>query len=453
MGRLFLISRKPSRRIKMKLTASILIASAQAQGRNREGKDSDNTNTDGASFADSFADYFGGYDYGGSSFDYSGFDDSAFGNYNDAFGTDAPATFAATDAPTAAPTFAATEDPFAGYDFSGADDAFASYDGADDSANLDDTVADIVADVVDAAGRPDASDDDAGKSSQFVQAPEVFEVNHADYSTWCFVGTADAQFEADTNKPEAGTAKTAWFSSGNWDVCAGANQVCQIKVTRKQNEIANIVSQCSNQHSCVDNMRANMNPQQAAYGSNKFFASWKNQKCRPTFNVDEAVAYNGGDAPGSAGGRARGATNPSECFYCVEPCRNVNVKNGATLRPSATTADQDAALAGSFCVGRSDEGDALTNSYAFPGFDIFNEASHQTATASAFDTTTKIDSPYLTSTLRLSKLDPNGQTITQDLEISNIQVEQITLLESLDPIPAGLEPLQNNANAVQNPAK
>jgi hypothetical protein len=439
----------------MKLTASILIASAQAQGRNREGKDSDNTNTDAASFSDSFADYFGGYDYGGSSFDYSGFDDSAFGNYNDAFGTDAPATFAATNAPTAAPTaaptFAATEDPFAGYDFSGADDAFASYDGADDSANLDDTVADIVADVVDAAGRPDASDDDAGKSSQFVQAPEVFEVNHLDYSTWCFVGTADATFEADTNKPEAGTAKTAWFNSGNWDVCDGANQVCQIKVTRKQNNIANIVSQCSNQHSCVDNMRANMNPQQTEYGSNKFFASWKNQKCRPTFGVPAAIAYNGG--AGSAGGRARGGTNPSECFYCVEPCRNVNVKNGNTLRPGASTEDQTAALTGSFCVGRSDESDLLTNSFAFPGFDIFDEASHQSATASAFDTDSKVDSPYLTSTLRLSKLDPNGQTITQDLEISNIQVEQITLLEALESLPAGLEPLQNNAAAVQNPAK
>lgn len=439
----------------MKLTASILIASAHAQGRNREGKDSDNSNTDAASFADSFADYFGGYDYGGSSFDYSGFDDSAFGNYNDAFGTDAPATIAATNAPTAAPTaaptFAATEDPFAGYDFSGADDAFASYDGADDAANLDDTVADIVADVVDAAGRPDASDDDAVKSSQFVQAPEIFEVNHLDYSTWCFVGTADATFEADTNKPEADSAKDAWFNAGVWDVCTGANQVCQIKVTRKQNNIANIVSQCSNQHSCVDNMRANMNPQQTEYGSNLFFASWKNQKCRPTFGVDAAIAYNGG--VGSAGGRARGGTNPSECFYCVEPCRNVNVKNGGTLRPLASTAEQEAALGGSFCVGRSDENPLLTNSNAFPGFDIFDEASHQSATASAFDTSLKVDSPYLTSTLRLSKLDPNGQTITQDLEISNIQVEQIKRLEALESIPAGLEPLQNSDAAVQIPAK
>merc|ERR1712001_345749 len=262
MGRVFLILRKPSRRIKMKLTASILIASAQAQRRNREGKDSDNTNTDGASFADSFADYFGGYDYGGSSFDYSGFDDSAFGNYNDAFGTDAPATFAATNAPTAAPTFAATEDPFAGYDFSGADDAFASYDGADTAANLDDTVADIVSDVVDAAGRPDASDAEEGKSSQFIQAPPVFEVDLGTSTTWCWINEGIADFAADTNAPVVNTAINAWYATpGAWSTCDGANQVCQIKVVRQQNEIASIISQCSNQHSCVDNMKSNMNPQ------------------------------------------------------------------------------------------------------------------------------------------------------------------------------------------------
>lgn len=444
----------------MKLTASILIASAQAQGRNREGKDSDNSNTDAASFSDSFAEYFGGYDYGGSSFDYSGFDDSAFGNYNDAFGTDAPATFAATNAPTAAPTaaptFAATEDPFAGYDFSGADDAFASYDGADDAANLDDTVADIVADVVDAAGRPDASNDDAGKSSQFIQEPQIFEVNHADYSTWCFVGTADADFDADSNTPIDGTAATAWFAAGDWNVCAGANQVCQIKVTRKQNNIANIVSQCSNQHSCVDNMKANMNPQQSPYGNNPFFGSWKNQKCRPTFANDKAKAYNGGDVPGSAGGRARGAVNPSECFYCVEPCRNVNVKNGPDLRGAVSTALQEAALKGSFCVGRSDEADGLTNSFAFPGFDIFDEDSHQSASANAYNLLDAVDSPYLTSTLRLSKSDPNGQTIEQDLEISNIQIEQIQQIKVLsesNSLPAGMTNLISGAAVEQNPAK
>jgi hypothetical protein len=440
----------------MKLTASILIASAQAQGRNREGKDSDNSNTDAASFADSFADYFGGYDYGGSSFDYSGFDDSAFGNYNDAFGTDAPATIVATNAPTAAPTaaptFAATEDPFAGYDFSGADDAFASYDGADDAANLDDTVADIVADVVDAAGRPDASNDDAGKSSQFIQQPEVFEVNHDNYSTWCFVGTADATFEADTNKPVADSAKTAWFNAGEWDVCTGANQVCQIKVTRKQNNIANIVSQCSNQHSCVDNMRANMNPQQSAYGTNIFFSSWRNQKCRPTFGIDQAKKYNGGDVAGSAGGRARGAVTPSECFYCVEPCRN---KNAIIPRDPVVSQElQQAALGGSFCIGKSAESFGETNSQAFLGFDIFDEDTHQVAaTAGAYDIVNQIDSPYLTSTLRLSKSDPNGQTIEQDLEISNIQIEQIQQIKALSDannLPAGMQELvASNSVAIQ----
>jgi len=431
----------------MKLTASILIASAHAQGRNREGKDSDNTNTDAGSFSDAFADYFGGYDYGGSSFDYSGFDDSAFGNYNDAFGTDAPATLAATDAPTAAPTFAATEDPFAGYDFSGADDAFASYDGADDAANLDDTVADIVADVVDAAGRPDASDADEGKSSQFVQSPELFEYtpNNNDYSTWCFVGEGEATLLADSNAPDGDTAKTAWFANGQWNVCTGANEVCQIKVTRKQNGISNIVSSCSNAHSCVDNMRSNLNPQQAAYGSNAFFASWKNQKCRPTFGSAAAIAYNGGS--GSAGGRARGGTNPSECFYCVEPCRNAAVVDvGADAGDAAAQTDN---LVNAMCIGRSDQDQNPTNSIAFDTFDIFDEATHISATATTWAFPAQpLDFPYQTSVLRLSKSDSNGITITQDLEISNIQVEQIKLLEAGI---AELDPLINNAPAAVQP--
>merc|ERR1712025_812440 len=443
MGRVFLILRKPGRRIKMKLTASILIASAHAQGRNREGKDSDNSNTDAGSFSDAFADYFGGYDYGGSSFDYSGFDDSAFGNYNDAFGTDAPATLAATDAPTAAPTFAATEDPFAGYDFSGADDAFASYDGADDAANLDDTVADIVADVVDAAGRPDASDADEGKSSQFVQSPPVFEVNNALHSTWCFVGEGEATLLADSNAPDPDTAKTAWFANGGWSPCAGANEVCQIKVTRKQNAISNIVSTCSNAHSCVDNMRSNLNPQQPAYGSNAFFASWKNQKCRPTFGSLAAIKYNGGT--GSAGGRARGGTVPSECFYCVEPCRNSAVLDNS-LNPGDAGA-QLAALQNAMCIGRNDQDQLVTNSEAFTGFDIFDEASHMTATVThnTYDASTVKDAPYQTQVLRMTKLDPNNNQITQDLEISNIQIEQIKILEA-----GGISELLNVINDIDS---
>jgi hypothetical protein len=426
----------------MKLTASILIASAQAQGRNREGKDSDNTNTDSASFTDAFADYFGGYDYGGSSFDYSGFDDSAFGNYNDAFGTDAPATLAATDAPTAAPTaaptVAATEDPFAGYDFSGADDAFASYDGADDAANLDDTVADIVADVVDAAGRPDASDADQGKSSQFIQEPTIFEVNNALYSTWCFVGEGEADYAADSNAPLIDTAKTNWFNSGSWDECAGANEVCQIKVTRKQNEIANIVSECSNAHACVDNMRSNMNPQSAPYGTNVFFSSWKNQKCRPTFGSATAIAFNGGT--GSAGGRARGGTTPSECYYCVEPCRNAAVLDIAANSGDLTAQTDN--LVNAMCIGKSAQDEGPTNSVAFSTFDIFDETTHMLAVSSTYNTATNPDAPYNTSILRLKKFDPNDVEITQDLEISNIQIEQIKLLEG-----GSISELQNVINS------
>merc|ERR1711953_770792 len=426
MGRVFFNLKKPSRRIKMKLTASILIASAQAQGRNREGKDSDNSNTDADSFADSFADYFGGYDYGGSSFDYTGFDDSAFGNYNDAFGTDAPAT----------------EDPFAGYDFSGADDAFASYDGADDAANLDDTVADIVADVVDAAGRPDASDADEGKSSQFIQAPPVFEVDLGTSTTWCYVGEGHATFSPDTNAPVIDTAKTAWFdpSNSSWDKCEGANQLCQIKVVRQQNEIASIISQCSNQHSCVDNMRSNMNPQLTESGTNTFFSSWKNQKCRPTFAQDAAKKYNGADIPNSARGRARGATNPSECYYCVEPCRNRHVV--LNDRSSTDETEQETAIVESMCIGKSAESFGKENSFAFSDgtFDIFDEDSHMIA-VTAFDATTDIDSPYQSAEYTLSRNDVNGAPITQVLEISNIQTEQINQLETVST--AGLEPLVN----------
>jgi len=418
----------------MKLTASILIASAHAQGRNREGKDSDNTNTDSASFSDSFADYFGGYDYGGSSFDYSGFDDSAFGNYNDAFGTDAPATFAATDAPTAAPTaaptVAATEDPFAGYDFSGADDAFASYDGADTAANLDDTVADIVSDVVDAAGRPDASDAEEGKSSQFIQAPPVFEVDLGSSTTWCWINEGIADFAADTNAPVVNTAINAWFATpGAWSTCDGANQVCQIKVVRQQNEIASIISQCSNQHSCVDNMKSNMNPELAASSGNKFFSSWKNQKCRPTFDVAAAIAYNGG--AGSAGGRARGGTIPSECYYCVEPCRNEYVVLNNRPAPALSAAEQLTAMKTSMCIGKTAESSGATSSFAFGSLDIFDEASHQVGALNAIDTTTAVDSPYQSRAYTLSKNDVNNSPITQVVEISNIQAEQIELLETV----------------------
>jgi len=199
-------------------------------------------------------------------------------------------------------------------------------------------------------------------------------------------------------------------------------------------------------------MKANMNPQQSAYGTNTFFSSWRNQKCRPTFKNDQAKAYNGAnDVANSAGGRARGAVTPSECFYCVEPCRNSYVINGG----SASVADQLTALVDSFCIGKSEESEGYKNSLAFPDFDIFDEDSHQDASATAFVVGDKIDSPYLTSTLRLSKSDPNGQTIQQDLEISNIQIEQIQRIKQKsdnDELPVGMTSLLTG-NLEQNPAE
>jgi hypothetical protein len=420
----------------MKLTASILIASAHAQTRGRDSKDTDNENTDGASFGDAFADYFGGYDYGGlsESFDYSGFDDQAFGNYNDAFGTDAPATNAPTAAPTvaatAAPTFAATEDPFAGYDFSGADDSFASYDGADDSATLDDTVADIVADVVDAAGRPDGDDSEDGKSSAFIQQPVAIEasVDLSQYASFCFVGTAEATIDIASNKPTAGDAEASWFQNGAWHHCAGENEVCQIKVTRSRNEIFSIVSKCANNESCVDNMTSNYAPHWGPSGSQQYAKSWARQKCRPTFGEPALQQYNG-----SNNARARGGV-PSECFYCLEPCRaRAAAVVGVTWDDgqSADAAAEELQLKTNFCVGRG-ANDAVDESFgdnaiAFGTFNVFDENTWDTTVLQGtWDPIAgRIDGALLTNPLTLTRTDIHGADETYTTEVSNIQIEQI----------------------------
>merc|ERR1711979_124352 len=432
MGRVFFLVNK--RRIKMKLTASILIASAHAQTRGRDSKDTDNENTDAGSFGDAFADYFGGYDYGGlgESFDYSGFDDQAFGNYNDAFGTDAAPTVAAT----AAPTFAATEDPFAGYDFSGADDAFSSYDGADDSATLDDTVADIVADVVDAAGRPDGDDSEDGKSSAFIQQPVVIEasVDLSQYASFCFVGTAEATFNVADNKPNADATGLS-FSTGSWNHCAGENEVCQIKVTRSRNEIFSIVSKCANNESCVENLNSNYAPHWEPSAGQAFAKSWGRQKCRPTFNNNALKTYNGAQSA-----RARGGV-PSECFYCLEPCRAQAAAVGGVVwaaGQSANAAAESAALAQDMCVGRGANAAADTtvgdNSLAFGTFDIFDEDTWDglVRAQTTWDPSIRIDGALLTQPLTLTRTDVHGAPETYTTQVSNIQIEQIKQRLAMD---------------------
>lgn len=422
----------------MKLTASILIASAHAQTRGRDSKDTDNENTDAGAFGDAFADYFGGYDYGGlgESFDYSGFDDQAFGNYNDAFGTDAPATNAPTAAPTvaatAAPTMAATEDPFAGYDFSGADDSFASYDGADDSATLDDTVADIVADVVDAAGRPDGDDSEDGKSSTFIQnsatiALEGSPLDLSQYSAYCFVGSSEAGFDPVTRKPHATQATDDWFGNGDWHHCSGENEVCQIKVTRRQNEIFSIVSKCANNKSCVDNMKMNYAPHWDPSGDQVFAKSWARQVCRPTFGISDLENYNGANSA-----RARGA-NPSECFYCVEPCR-AQAAVGVTTWTDLGITDaptEKAAMATEQCIGRGFTHGGK-NSVAFDTFDILVESTWLSAaiTYATWDNDVnnvgaRIDGPLLTTELTLVRQDIHDNEESYTATVSNLQVEQI----------------------------
>jgi len=420
----------------MKLTASILIASAHAQTRGRDSKDTDNENTDAGAFGDAFADYFGGYDYGGlgESFDYSGFDDQAFGNYNDAFGTDAPATDAPTAAPTmaatAAPTMAATEDPFAGYDFSGADDSFASYDGADNSATLDDTVADIVADVVDAAGRPDGDESEDGKSSAFIQNSVVIEsIDYSEYASFCFTGTGEADLVLATGKPDATMAKQQWYNNGFWNPCSGENEVCQIKVTRRRNEIFSIVSKCANNKSCVDNMKANYAPHRNPSTGQVYAGSWARQICRPTFGESNLAAYNGADSA-----RARGG-NPSECFYCVEPCRAraATGYNGAAWQDVGINAgNEHTAMATEQCIGKGGLGGE--NSIAFDSFDIFDEASWKsdvtTLTYNTWDNVVanpgaRLDGALLFTELTLTRTDVHGDDETYTTLASNIQVEQI----------------------------
>merc|ERR1712018_845311 len=111
----------------------------------------------------------------------------------------------------------------------------------------------------------------------------------------------------------------------------------------------------------------------------------------------------------------------------VELCRNAAVvDNTADAGDGAT---QTANLVNAMCIGRSDQDQNPTNSIAFDTFDIFDEATHISATATTWAFPAQpLDFPYQTSVLRLSKSDSNGITITQDLEISNIQVEQIKLL-------------------------
>merc|ERR1712188_2115 len=100
-------------------------------------------------------------------------------------------------------------------------------------------------------------------------------------------------------------------------------------------------------------------------------------------------------------------------------------------------------MGNSMCIGKSGQNTHPTNSIAF---DTFDEATHISASATTWSFPAKpYDFPYQTSVLRMTRTDANDLPITQDLEISNIQVEQIKLLEAATP--AGLTGLINTAPA------
>lgn len=405
----------------MKLAASILIASVNAQIRQRENKEAEDGNDTGSTFAD----YFGGYDYGGGFdggvFDYSGFDDQAFGDYNDAFGTDAPTTAAA--ATTQAPTDAPTEDPFAGYDFSGADDAFASYDGADDSASLDDTVADIVADVVEAAaGRPDAAPQEEEKSSAFLQSLATLEAgSFANGLSFCFI--------SEGNNDGGQNAVTDWFATGGqWVNCPeGENESCQITISKIAGTIERVQSQCANASSCVANMRQNFSPRHTETGS-VIFDSWTRQQCRPHFEQEAAKKFNG---ELGVGARAR-AAGSSVCTFCVDVCRSEYVFTGV----GGSGAISQEELDDSQCIGRSgglDNKKPINNENggtpsAAAGFDLFDEDTHFSDATFAWSgaySPMSSDNFYSTALMTQSKQNTDGTTVSRTFEISNLQAEQI----------------------------
>merc|ERR1712167_128261 len=264
-----------------------------------------------------------------------------------------------------------------------------------------------------------------GKSSAFIQNSVVIEsIDYSEYASFCFTGTGEADLVLATGKPDATMAKQQWYNNGFWNPCSGENEVCQIKVTRRRNEIFSIVSKCANNKSCVDNMKTNYAPHWDPSGSQVYAASWARQACRPTFGESSLANFYG-----AASARARGG-NPSECFYCVEPCRSrAAVIDGEAWDALTGVTDgptEAAAMADEYCIGRGSVHDG-ENSIAFQDFDIFDEASWAAIDPAqdTWDPAVRIDGALLTSDLTLTRTDIHGEPETYTTTVSNIQMEQI----------------------------
>jgi len=332
----------------MKLAAAILFAVTNAQrdgGRQREKETPSSSD-------DAFAAYFGagfdyGSDYGNAAFDGAAFGDSADDGF-DAFG----------------------------------DLNFGSYDYGTDSVDAAAVEESVAADEADAANRPSNDDQDDGKTILPGLTTNANDRTSSGFDAYCW--------EASSNTL-AGWATT---TNGQWKQCIGSGSACEVKVVRKSSDdtIAQVVSKCANEVSCVANMKQNFNPGLVA---NSKYSWYVQQQCKPFGNA-------------VLGPRFKSNNEKSTCVFCVEPCTNAEV-----------TAPFDGSQN---CVGPSANGVADgTPANANDGavnIDIFDPSTLNTIPGAATPFTT--DNYYTTVTGTITN---NG--VTEPITVSRIQAVQL----------------------------
>lgn len=279
----------------MKLAASILVASAAGQefdGSKAKLRENKTPNAGG----------FGG-------FDYSNFDFDAFG-----------AMVAATQAPDEA------------FDLSGFNlgAIYDQYNDALSAAGLADSS------VAASAGRPSSSDAEAGKTN-FLQSVTVTDPDYtATYASHCWVSSSAI------GNPTV--VIDNWFANGAWDSCPSENETCEIKIVRRGEKITQIHSKCANRFSCIDNMHQNFPPRTTA--TSTIYSQWKYQQCRPIIDSDLSASGPFQNLSGYNGYNRRTSGRDSTCFFCIEPCRYLDIINNVN---TVTLADMQLQQ----CVGKA----------------------------------------------------------------------------------------------------
>merc|ERR1719394_1520277 len=212
----------------MKLTSAVIIASTTAQqgARQRENKNPD------------FG--FGG-DYGfGDNYDiFSAFNDFNFGS------TVAPTVALGTDAPD-----------YGDYNF-GLGDACGDASDSDAAADLgsirpsddDEVKSNFVVDngVGSAETNLFGGENGLGAATNEVQnlATIDTQINNGEDAQRCFVGSSANSNVVTSVKIRESSVVAGWFNTGQWLICEGENDTCEIKVVRGRNDvITQIHSKC-----------------------------------------------------------------------------------------------------------------------------------------------------------------------------------------------------------------